>query len=41
MKVTVILIAIGALGTVPKILERGLEVLEIKDYLAYGIIKIG
>ena len=34
MKVTVILIVIGALGTVTKGLVKGLEVLEIKGHVA-------
>ena len=40
MKMTIILIIIGALGTVTKRLTKGLEVLEIGDHPNYCIIEI-
>ena len=45
MKVTVISIVVGALGTIPKGLVKGLEDLEIRGQVEtnreYSIIKIG
>ena len=42
MKVTVIPIVVGALGTIPKELVKGLEDLKIRrDFPYYSLIKIG
>ena len=41
MKVMVISLVIGTLGTIPKRLVKGMELLEITDYPNYSIIKIG
>ena len=41
MKVTVLPIVTGALGTVTKCFVQGLEVLEIRDYPNYGVVEMG
>ena len=41
MKVTIIPIVIGALGTVTEVLLKGLEDLEIRHHTNYCIIEIG
>ena len=41
MKETVIVIVIGAPGTIPEGLVEGLEDLEIRGHRDYSIIKIG